>query len=131
MAKTHTHSKWQESPKSLSLRLWSLLEFLQWLVCLFCCVMSCFALSFFFLFLYPSPGTWKNVIPVSTLNVIHFAASMDTNAVSLCVTASLFVITYLFQRISTFEHTSRILISNVTKRHASVRRKPNLRCFLC
>lgn len=51
--------------------------------------------------------------------VILSAASMDnphTYAVSLCVTSSLFCdYPPLFQRISIFEHTSRMLISNVKK----------------
>lgn len=51
---------------------------------------------------------------------ILFAALTDNNhtySVSQCVTSSLFAILYptLFQRISIFEQTSRVLISNVKK----------------
>lgn len=49
--------------------------------------------------------------------VVALMGSNRTYAVNLCVTSSLFVILYppLFQRISIFEHTSRVLISNIKK----------------
>lgn len=126
LAKTHTRVSGWESCRSLSLSLLSFLEFLGLFDCLLCSVISHFVwVAFFFFSILPMwKPTEKYVIQVCAPNVcdffFFFAALMGSNrtyAVNLCVTSSLFVILYppLFQRISIFEHTSRVLISNIKK----------------